>query len=509
MTRESISRSLESLKTSFEELEARKDEFDKGSSLLRANAMIVSHFSEKARNEGQEIDQRAVDMAAVVTSLFEAQDRTFEEAKTKLANAKAAAEMDVALREEARQAYLDVIGAMQAPRGAVPTLPVGMTPNAAATVVNQHVADVRAFTPATLLSVAGHAVLETQKAARSTKSGKISRYDERLETTLNAFLDVVGDKPLNYYLPIHLQDFATVLARVPANRSKFPIFKGLTLREMGEKNSKLSPTLRKTCLSSTSISGYLLEIKSIWKKITAGMYDVRDITNYSVTMPADAEDSIDREPLKVSSLNIWIRDIASESRMRKPHKAWLPVVGLLTGMRLAELVYLQKTDIVDVEGNEVFDLRRPLRIGGKEIDRPLKTKTSKRIVAIHPILRECGFIDYAKKIRSSNGFIFSHFQETNDPPDAAQKQMGNWMKTLGIHERQRQVFHSLRHNAKHWFRVNAGDRLADLQCGHALDSEGKKYGFKSLDPEEVQKIMAIPPLRNVDFSPLIERAGRV
>ena len=363
--------------------------------------------------------------------------------------------------------------------------------------------DARTFQPTTLLSIAGRAILDARRAALNPDDTDATRYEERLENSFAAFLEIVGDKPLSYYLPIHMQDFATVLARVPSNRSKYRIFDGLTLKQMGERNAKLPPDQRKKCLSSSTVDSYLSEVKNVWTRVAAGVPGLRDLRAFRVTMPKDAEDAIDREPLAINSVNIWLDDAATPKRMKKPHQSWLPLAGLLTGMRLAELVYLHKTDFVEEGGNEVIDLRRPLWIDGEEIDRPLKTKTSKRIVAIHPLLRDCGFIEYAKNVRSSDGFVFSHFLRADDPPDAAQKQMSNWMHALGIHETQRQVFHSLRHSAKHWFRLHAGGRLADLQCGHALGSVSEKYGFKDLEPEEVEKIMAIPAPKGVDFSPFI------
>jgi len=374
---------------------------------------------------------------------------------------------------------------------------------AMAELVPEPETDERASKPTTLLSVAGRAILDARKAALNPGDKKASRYEERLETSFAAFLDVVGDKPLSYYLPLHMQDFATVLARVPTNRSKFKIFDGLSLKEMGEKNANLPLDQRKPCLAETTVASSLSEVKNIWSRVAAGVPGLRDMAAYRVTMPKDAEASIDREPLAVNSVNIWFRDAALPKRMKKPHKAWLPLVGYLTGMRLAELVYLQKTDIVDIDGNQIFDLRRPLLIKGEEIDRPLKTKTSKRIVAIHPLLHECGFIDYAKNVRTPDGFVFGHFQNADDPPDAAGKQMANWMQDLGIHERQRQVFHSLRHSAKDWFRDHVGERLADKQCGHALNGVSARYGAKILKPAEVRKIMAMPAPDDVDFSPFL------
>jgi integrase len=362
-------------------------------------------------------------------------------------------------------------------------------------------ADVRAFKPTTLLSVAGRSVLDARKAALNPNDDKAIRYEERLEAAFAAFLDVIGDKPLNYYLPIHMQDFATVLARVPVNRSKYPMFAGLTLREMADKNAKLPPTQRKKCLAESTVESNLSEVKNIWSRVAASVRGLRDMSGYRVTMPAGTEKAIDREPLALSSINIWLRDAASPMRSRKPHQSWLPLAALLTGMRLAELIYLNRADIVDVEGNEVIDVRRPLYINGEEIDRPLKTKTSKRIVAIHPLLRDSGFIEFAKNTSGKDGFVFSRYLSAGDPPDAAQKQMSNWMHAIKIHETQRQVFHSLRHNAKHWFRLHAGERLADLQCGHALDTVSAKYGYKYLEPEEVQKVMDIPAPKGIDFTP--------
>ncbi|RWX18290.1 hypothetical protein EHI42_08740 [Rhizobium hidalgonense] len=377
-------------------------------------------------------------------------------------------------------------------------------PAMAAEPVPEPETDQRAFKPSTLLSVAGRSILDARKAALNPDDKDATRYEERLEVAFSAFLDVIGDKPLSYYLPIHMQDFATVLARVPTNRSKYEIFSGLSLKQMGEKNATLPPDQRIKCLSESTIAGNLSEIKNIWARVAAGVPGLTDMRTYRVTMPKDAEEAIVREPLAVNSVNIWLREAAMPKFMKKPHKAWLPLVGLLTGMRLAELIYLQKTDIVDVEGNEVFDLRRSLVIGGQEIDRPVKTKTSKRIVAIHPLLNECGFIEYAKSVKSRDGFVFGHFQKCEDPPDAAGKQMRSWMEKLGIHETQRQVFHSLRHSAKDWFRDHVGERLADKQCGHALNGVSANYGAKLLKSAEVRKIMAMPAPEDVDFSSFIK-----
>lgn len=495
MPRGAISRSLHALNKSMDEVDA---EVKDSTSFKRWHLTVLHGLITSVKGKGGEYDQQMLDHIETALALYDARENSARYTREKLDAVKIAAEADVAAWQTERATLHDVIGTIAARSSPVEN---ELPPTA------EGDADHRAVTSKTTFGVAGRFVLDARKAALDPSDQDASRYEERLETSFAAFLEVVGDKPLSYYLPIHMQDFATVLARVPANRSKYPSFKGLTLKQMGDKNAKLPPDQRKKCLSETTVASYLSEVNNIWTRVAAGVPGLRDMAAYRVTMPKDTEEAIERNPLTVNSVDIWLRDAATPKLMRKPHKAWLPLVGLLTGMRLAELVYLQKTDIVDIEGNEVFDLRRPLIIGGQEIDRPLKTKTSKRIVAIHPLLGECGFVDYVKNVRSPNGFVFGHFQKTDDPSDAAGKQLGNWMRVLGIHETQRQVFHSLRHNAKDWLRDNVGERLSDKQCDHALNGVSANYGAKLLKPTEVCKIMAIPAPEEVDFSTFIEKIG--
>lgn len=456
--------------------------------------MLAQHQETQAQASGQPFDKVRLETASIVLGLLDAKEQSYVSHQNDLKAALSSIETDSELWDRERQTLHGVIRTISN---------TGVVSEATAERDTASIEeDERSFRPSTLLSVAGRAVLDARKAAIAPGDEDDNRYQERLENSFAAFLEVVGDKPLSFYLPIHMQDFATVLSRVPANRSKIKLFDGLTLKEMGEKNAGLSKALRKPCLAETTIGSYLSEIKGIWKKATAGVSGVRDIGDYQITMPKGTRKAIIRDPLSVKSLNKWIADAADPRHMRKPAKAWLPIVGLLTGMRLAEIVYLQTSDLVDEEGNDVFDLRRPLIIAGQEVDRPTKTKTSKRIVAIHPLLRECGFLDYVRSVRSRDGFVFSRFHQALDPADAAGKQMGEWMIQLGIHETQRQVFHSLRHNAKDWFRHHAGERLADKQCGHALKGVSANYGAKQLEPNEVELIMAIPAPPNVDLSPL-------
>ncbi|MGS4989947.1 tyrosine-type recombinase/integrase [Roseibium sp. RP-7] len=357
----------------------------------------------------------------------------------------------------------------------------------------------REITEDSLLSVAAQVVLSARREAKGEDAGP-DRYQERLEASLAAFIDVIGDLPLKQYLPIHIQDFATILAQVPLNRSKYPEFKGLSLRKIVEKNGKRKPPLPH--LATTTIQGSISDFLSLWSRATAGVGGVKDLKAYRITMPSAAAKSTVREGLPVEHLNKWI-SAAAEQRPRDAHKRWLPLVAMLTGMRLGEIVWLQVSDIVEQDGHTIIDLRKPLIIHRKEVARRLKTPdSSPRIVALPPSLIESGFVDYAREVRKK-GWVFSAFHTAGDPADAASKQMINWMSKLGIHERQRQTFHSLRHNAKYWYDFHLGKRISDRQLGHTPSEVGGKYGFQVLQPEEIERVAEMPIPRGLDLTPFL------
>lgn len=293
--------------------------------------------------------------------------------------------MDAAAWTAERETYRDIISMgvrMPAPvsvpdgAGAVPSL-------TRAENENDIQRDEREITADTLLSVAARIHLDTRKAAKADGSDKADRYQERLETSVAAFIDVVGDKPLRNYLPIHMQDFATVLGRVPINRSKYRFFDGLSLREIADKNDTRKKRIQR--LSISTVEGSLSEMGSIWSKITSGVDGVRDLRSFKIIKPATASPATVREGLRPPALNTWMR---SASEMSQAHKKWTPIVGLLTGMRLAEIVYLQSKDFTECEGFPIIDLQQNIFIQDKEIVRPLKNEWSDRVVALHPLLFE-------------------------------------------------------------------------------------------------------------------------
>lgn len=494
MDRETLTRSL---KTLAEEIAStRRAEFSAGLGVLGARSA-----ADAERGHGESADPELVSHFRQQEARATGRKEVMASMRERLQVIGQAVETDAAALTAERAAYERSLAAVAA--AGRPALPIEPTPLAvlvsAPPVVTHEYRDEREITADTFLSVAGKVVLDLRKEAKEGGGkGDVDRYQERLESSLAAFIDVIGDKPLRYYLALNVQEFATVMAKCPKNRKKYPQFSGLSIRKITEVNAQRKEPI--PTLSTSAVSSLVSEVTNLWSKATAGVADVKDLKAYKITMPSSARKAITREGLPNTSLNIWMKAAASLD-LRDDFKKFMPLVALLTGMRQGELVWLQPKDIVEIDGHTVVDLRLPLIIDRKEIDRALKTETSPRIVALHPFLREAGFLDFAKTRR---GWVFGEFHRgRKDPSNSAQRRMGTWMRSLKIHQEHKHVFHSLRHNAKHWLRGIGGDTgklIADRQCGHAPGSVGDSYGFPVLQSDEIEKIEALPLPKGVEFS---------
>jgi integrase len=490
--RKAVTNSLAALAEEIGQL--RRDEFSAGVRILAAQS-VWHNAEDEARpidpDELAEARHREAQHRAVRDSIRSIRDR--------LAKVGQAIEMDGAEWDGERSAYakaLTVIGSIERTVIAEPQLPSDRLPPPEPPV--EASTEDPEITRDTLLSVAVAPVLRGRREALEAAGDK-NRYADRLDDAATTFINVIGDKPLKSYVPANLQTYANVLGRIPKNRKKYRVFDGLSLREMADKNDKLKQPYER--LAESTIQGSLGDFGAVWQRATAAVPDVRNICVARVTMPRSATPAIEREGLPIEHINLWISSSA-ERFADGGHFHWMPLVGLMTGMRLGELVYLQPKDFVEIKGNLVIDLDTPLIVRGRERKRPLKTKTSKRTVAIHSSLKELGFVDWAM---SQDTWVFDHFHSAKDPADAAQKRMGYWMGRLGIRQTQSAVFHSLRHNAKAWMRLHVPERVADSQCGHAPTGEGARYGFKKLIPEEVRRLEKIPLPNEIDLSPFLAR----
>src|SRR5206468_1324866 len=72
---------------------------------------------------------------------------------------------------------------------------------------------------------------------------------------------------------------------------------------------------------------------------------------------------------------------------QRPADFWLPMLGLFTGGRIAELCQLDIADIQQHGGIWAISIN-------SDGDKSLKSMAARRIIPVHQTLIDCGFLDY-------------------------------------------------------------------------------------------------------------------
>ena len=199
------------------------------------------------------------------------------------------------------------------------------------------------------------------------------------------------------------------------------------------------------------------------------------------------EEQSEREPFDARDLQtIFNAPLFTEHKLPLGAKGdagiWLPLLALFAGARQAEYAGLRVSDVREDEeiGVPLMWFTRDTKAG-----RRLKTKTSERVVPVHPQLAELGFLNYvtARRKEGERAWLF---------PTVAPDQKGAlsawskwWSRYLrnhvGINDRNK-VYHSFRHGFQDALRRTTPDEeLRDALTGRSSGkSVSRTYGAKAM-----------------------------
>jgi len=207
-------------------------------------------------------------------------------------------------------------------------------------------------------------------------------------------------------------------------------------------------------------------------------------------LPFDAEDFP-----KLFSTALW------EQGEKRPERRWVPAIHLANGMRTNEACQLKLRDVVEEHGIPCF------RILPDDPDQSTKNEESDRIVPIHPILIELGFLDYVAQRRaeadSEDEQLFPHL---------------TWVKRTGyrskvtaffagekgyirrnVTDNPKKVLYSLRHNfATACDRAEIPNTARTQLMGHS-SSQSNDQGHITYISERLAHEL-LNQLKRVDFS---------
>lgn len=297
------------------------------------------------------------------------------------------------------------------------------------------------------------------------ETGQVVRY----------FTDLYGDIHLGDITRAKAREFRDAIAKVP---TRLPTrLRKMPLPKLLEQDLSGQPLRH-----ANTVNKLLQLIGAVVSKAEAEamLDDVEHFANpftKAVKLRVDDGDTEDREIFSKADLRaIFTSPVFSGNWRTVGGKGeapfWLPLIGLLSGMRLNEMAGMRLIDLREDEDDDVwfFDVSRK---GG----RSTKTATSIRRIPLHPELKRIGLLTY-------RAWLLDRGAKLNDPlwPGVKSSAWSKWVNSYlnvkcGITDSTK-VFHSFRHTFKRMARdAELYEELHDAITGHAnKGSVGRDYG---------------------------------
>ncbi len=344
-------------------------------------------------------------------------------------------------------------------------------------------------------------VIPTYLSGRRLSGGaNIARDLSTAENRLALFIELIGDHPVDTYVPADLQAFVNYMQYWPGdNNQRDP---DMTPWEVIKNNEDLH---LKPLTEKTLKEGYLAVIKAaIRSDITAGGF-TDPFGGATIRIPKTAASPVKATPIGAAKINTLFKTGVASGLMED---IMLPLLGHLTSRRLGLLIHLRGNDIRE-QFPEVWvgQVTRLSQIKGTWTTIPVKTQDSERYFVLHDFLKEIGFIDWAS--RQGSKFLFPNIMKLKDPSKSASSYMQRLFKQAGIKPKagedsagRREVFHSLRGGSIQDMRDSGVDpRDRRMQAGHSAGSdEHDLYGFDVATEKEARKLKALPLDPEIDYS---------
>lgn len=247
---------------------------------------------------------------------------------------------------------------------------------------------------------------------------------------LAVFLELIGDRDITTITHQDLMSFRDTLVKLPANPKKGRAKEGKPLKEVLEMG--LPP------MSLSTVRKYLIRIASFFKWAKLHKYvTTNEAEGLTLKEKKKEKASAARDTYEKEDIQRLFH--ALEYAPNKPERFWIPLISLYSGARLNEICQLHLEDVQDIDGVPCFRIEEE---GSKKV----KTVAGKRVVPVHPVLIELGFMRYVQRLREKGAKRL--WENLKLKRDGYGQDFGKWYQRFNrkhITSHKKKVFHSFRH----------------------------------------------------------------
>ncbi len=324
-----------------------------------------------------------------------------------------------------------------------------------------------------------------------TETGWSQQTLKQNTATIERFIELVGNKPIQSYTREHLGEFYTVALKVPAKWGQMPKWRAMTWTDLvaETKGDDAIPRLSKRTLERHfhALGGLFKHYKQLGKYVgenPANGFTFPSGKGKTATLSFDRQMWEGDRLLKLFGSPLW-QGCKSENKRHlsgdlvvRDDKYWLPLLGLYHGNRLEEFAQLSRSDVKKEGGVHYFDIQDELE------GNHLKNKQSSRRVPVHPKLMEWGFLEYVKEVAPNPEDRLFPKLERSGPDKKFGTNFSKWFtrfrKNIDVYEKGLD-YHSFRHGVvTKLYNASVDDAVVIQLAGHEGQGTSKKTYLKDL-----------------------------
>ena len=312
-------------------------------------------------------------------------------------------------------------------------------------------------------------------------SGFSPKSTREIGSTVDDFIEIVGDIQISQVSPKDAREFKRIIALLPKHRHQSPRYSNLNIKQILELKNVEGQEPKNINKLIYRVRIFFRWLRNNYREyVPQNYFEGLSVQSKKVTRPREgfSNEELNQifDPAKY--LGYTIRNL---KRRTKLTSFFVPLIGLLTGMRLEEICQLRLKDISTAGNYDVF------KVVISE-DTKLKNIQSERIIPIHENLKKLGFLDYCKYLRKLKYERVFYDLEKNR--DGYGRNMGrffmDYLKKLEIYQFQTKVFHSLRHTfITNLLQNGVREEVVNGLDGHAQKTMSTTVYFKGGFPADV------------------------
>lgn len=327
------------------------------------------------------------------------------------------------------------------------------------------------------------------------------------KTCLESFIAINGDKSLAKYGRADGSRFKSVYMRLPSNWKHNDILKRLPIDKAADRAEELglSP------MAHTTTNKQINTASAFWNWAENHFDDAPRNPMKGLKLARSKRAKDERDPFTLEELQLIFRaplftGCKSSRYTNQPGDHiprdsgiyWLPLLGLLTGARMGELIQLHTADVQQHKDIIYLDLNEDGE--GKT----LKTATSKRAIPVHHELIRLGFLEHvAMRRERKDKRLFPEMAKAADgyySSNYSPKFVG-LLKALRV-KTETNAFHSFRHSFEDAGRESdVMKELRDALLGHGEEGMSARYG-KGYYVEKLNEAMQTISYKGLDLTHL-------